>query len=299
MPSKISRKRGVTLHQKQNLAGWLFLLPATFLIFAFSFYPMIRAFMRSLQTGVEPNNRFAGLYNYKHLLNDPIFRQAMGNTFIYLIVQVPIMLITALVLASMLNQRNIKGRGIFRTSIFLPSATALVSYAIIFRSMFAVDGLINQFFQLIGVMDRGVNWLSSPHLAKVVIIVALIWRWTGYNMIFYLSGLQALEPSIYEAARIDGANLRQQFFNITVPLLRPIILLTAIMSTSGTLQLFDESMNLTAGGPGNHTITMSHYIFKVSFEFSPNFGYATAMSFVILVFVAILSAIQMKLGDKR
>ncbi len=299
MSSDVSRKRGLTLYRKQNIAGWLFLLPATILIFAFSFYPMIRAFIRSLQTGVEPNTRYAGFYNYQHLVGDPVFRQAMGNTFLYLIVQVPIMLISALVLASMLNQRNIKGRGLFRTSIFLPSATALVSYAIIFRSMFAVDGLINQFFQLIGVMDRGVNWLSSPNLAKVVIIVALIWRWTGYNMIFYLSGLQSLDPSVYEAARIDGANARQQFFSITIPLLKPIILLTAIMSTSGTLQLFDESVNLTAGGPGNHTITMSHYIYKISFEFSPNFGYATAMSFVILVFVAVLSAIQMKVGDKR
>lgn len=299
MSSDVSRKRGLTLYRKQNIAGWLFLLPATILIFAFSFYPMIRAFIRSLQTGVEPNTHYAGFYNYQHLVGDPVFRQAMGNTFLYLIVQVPVMLISALVLASMLNQRNIKGRGLFRTSIFLPSATALVSYAIIFRSMFAVDGLINQFFQLIGVMDRGVNWLSSPNLAKVVIIVALIWRWTGYNMIFYLSGLQSLDPSVYEAARIDGANARQQFFSITIPLLKPIILLTAIMSTSGTLQLFDESVNLTAGGPGNHTITMSHYIYKISFEFSPNFGYATAMSFVILVFVAVLSAIQMKVGDKR
>lgn len=299
MPSDVNRKRGLTLYQKQNIAGWLFLLPATILIFSFSFYPMIKAFMRSLQTGVEPNTRFAGLYNYQHLVGDPVFRQAMGNTFLYLIIQVPVMLISALILASMLNQRNIKGRGLFRTMIFLPSATALVSYAIIFRSMFAVDGLINQFFQLIGVMDKGVNWLSSPNLAKVVIIVALIWRWTGYNMIFYLSGLQALDPEVYEAARIDGANARQQFFSITIPLLKPIILLTAIMSTSGTLQLFDESVNLTAGGPGNATITMSHYIYKISFEFSPNFGYATAMSFVILVFVAVLSAIQMKVGDKR
>ena len=139
----------------------------------------------------------------------------------------------------------------------------------------------------------------DPVYAKAVIIIGLIWRWTGYNMVFYLSAMQGIEYSIYEAARIDGANQVQQLFKITIPLLKPIILVTAIMSTSGTLQLFDESVNLTRGGPANMTITMSHYIYNTMFTKNPNFGYAAAMSFVILIMVAILSAIQTKVGDKR
>ena len=136
-------------------------------------------------------------------------------------------------------------------------------------------------------------------LAVFVIILALIWRWTGYNMVFYLAGLQNIEYSVYEAAKIDGASPMQTFFKITMPLLKPTILLTAIMSTNGTLQLFDESVNLTGGGPGNATITMTHYIYNTSFKFVPNFGYASAMSYFIMIMVLILALVQMKVGDKR
>lgn len=118
-------------------------------------------------------------------------------------------------------------------------------------------------------------------------------------MVFYLSGLQNIEYSVYEAAKIDGASPIQTFFKITVPLLKPTILLTAIMSTNGTLQLFDESVNLTNGGPANATITMSHYIYNMSFKYVPNFGYAAAMSFLIFILVAVLAFVQMKVGDKR
>lgn len=141
--------------------------------------------------------------------------------------------------------------------------------------------------------------MSNPTSAKIIIIIALIWRWTGYNMVFYLAGLQNIEYSVYEAAKIDGASAFQTFFKITVPLLKPTILMTAIMSTNGTLQLFDESMNLTKGGPGNASITMSHYIYNMSFKGVPNFGYTSAMSFIILIMVAILAFVQMKVGDER
>ena len=130
-------------------------------------------------------------------------------------------------------------------------------------------------------------------LYVLLIILALIWRWTGYNMVFYLSGMQNIEYSIYEAAKIDGASPLQTFFKITIPLLKPMILLTTITSTNGTLQLFDESLNLTNGGPGKSTMTMSHYIYNMSFVQSPNFGYAAAMSILILIMVAILALIQL------
>ena len=132
-----------------------------------------------------------------------------------------------------------------------------------------------------------------------VIVIALIWRWTGYNMVFYLAGLQNIDYSVYEASYIDGATPFQQFMKITIPLLKPTILLTAIMSTSGTLQLFDESVNLTSGGPGKSTMTLAHYVYNISFVETPKFNYAAAISVFILVSVAVLSAIQMKVGDKR
>lgn len=167
------------------------------------------------------------------------------------------MLVMALVLAFILNNKHLKFRGFFRTAIFLPCATSLVAYAIIFRSLFATDGFINNLLLKTGIISEAYNFLANPTSAKIVIIIALVWRWTGYNMVFYLAGLQNIEYSVYEAAKIDGASPLQTFFRITVPLLKPTILMTAIMSTNGTLQLFDESMNLTNGEPGNASITMS------------------------------------------
>ncbi|MBQ8278587.1 MAG: sugar ABC transporter permease [Roseburia sp.] len=291
----------MTLSQKHNLTGWAFLTPAAVLIAIMSFVPMIRAFILSFQTGVGANMTFAEPFykNYIRMFQDTVFIQSLKNTFFYLIIQVPIMLILALILASILNNKDLKFKGAFRTMIFLPCATSLVAYAIIFRTLFANDGIVNHVLVSLGILDAPYAFLTNAWSAKLVIIIALLWRWTGYNMVFYLSGLQNIEYSVYEAAKIDGASPIQTFFKITVPLLKPTILLTAIMSTNGTLQLFDESVNLTDGGPANASITMSHYIYNVSFKYMPNFGYAAAMSFLILILVAVLAFVQLKVGDKR
>ena len=291
------KKKGMNLERKQNLTGWAFLMPATILIAWMSFYPMIQAFILSLQTGMGINLKFNGFANYARILKDPTFKQTLSNTFFYLIIQVPIMLILGLMFASMLNNKDLRFKGLFRTCIFLPCATSLVSYAMIFRSLFANDGFINTVLRGLGM--NPIMWFSNAWTARAVIIIALIWRWTGYNMVFYLSGMQNIEYSIYEAAKIDGASPLQTFFKITVPLLKPMILLTTITSTNGTLQLFDESLNLTNGGPGKSTMTMSHYIYNRSFVQSPNLGYAAAMSILILIMVAILALLQMKVGDER
>ena len=291
----------MTLAQKHNLTGWAFLTPAALLIAVMSFVPMIRAFILSFQTGVGANMTFAEPFykNYVRMFQDTVFIQSLKNTFFYLIIQVPVMLILALILASILNNKDLKFKGAFRTMIFLPCATSLVAYAIIFRTLFANDGIVNHVLVSLGILDAPYAFLTNATSARIVIIIALLWRWTGYNMVFYLSGLQNIEYSVYEAAKIDGASPIQTFFKITVPLLKPTILLTAIMSTNGTLQLFDESVNLTDGGPANASITMSHYIYNVSFKYMPNFGYAAAMSFLILILVAILAFVQLKVGDKR
>ena len=285
------------MERKRSLTGWCFLLPASALIFIFCFYPMIQAILMSFNRGSGAATRFVGAANYARLLKDKTFQQALFNTIFYFVVQVPIMLAIALILASMLNNPRLKFKGIFRTMIFLPCATSLVSYSMVFKSLFSPDGLVNLILTSVGL--ESVNWFSHAWPARFVIIIALVWRWTGYNMVFYLAGLQNIENSIYEAATIDGAGPARQFFSITVPLLRPTILLTAIMSTAGTLQLFDESVNLTAGGPGKATMTIAHYIYDTSFVSTPNFNYAAAMSVFILVSVALLSAIQMKVGDRR
>jgi lactose/L-arabinose transport system permease protein len=209
------------------------------------------------------------------------------------------MLVLALILASMLNSPRLKAKGFFRALVFLPCATGLVSASIIFKSFFSVDGFINLMLTRLHIISTSIDWLTNPILAKGVIITVITWRWTGYNTIFYLAGLQTIEKSVYEAARIDGANAAQAFFRITVPLLGPVILLTTIMSTNGTLQLFDEAKVMTNGGPGNATQTISQYVYNLSFLYAPQFGYAAAVSYTILIMVAVLSFIQMKIGDKK
>lgn len=293
----MNKQKGLNMEQKRNLTGWAFLLPASILIFVFCFYPMVQSLILSFQKGTGSAVQPAGFANYARILKDATFQQCLFNTIFYFVIQVPIMLILALILAQLLNSPDIKGKGIYRTMIFLPCATSLVSYSMIFKSLFANDGLVNRVLSTVGIPT--VDWFQNAWAARWVIVIALIWRWTGYNMVFYLAGLQNIDYSIYEAARIDGASPIQQFIHLTIPLLKPTILLTAIMSTSGTLQLFDESVNLTAGGPGKATMTLTHYIYNISFVETPKFNYAAALSVFILVVVAVLSAIQMKVGDKR
>jgi len=269
-----------SMEEEYNRWGWIFILPAAALIIIFSFYPMVNAFILSLQSGLGNNLRFTGIRNYYRLFQDSTFLSSVANVFTYLIVQVPIMLLLALILASILNNPRLKFKGLFKTLVFLPCATALVSSAMVFKSFFAVDGIVNASLLKIGLIASPISWLSHPVWAKVIIILVITWRWTGYNTIFYLAGLQNIDHSIYEAAKIDGASPVQQFFKIILPLLKPVILLTAIMSTNGTLQLFDEVRNLTNGGPGNATITISQHIYNLSFVYNPQFGYAAAVSYI-------------------
>jgi len=297
-----NKKKGMSITGKQRAAGWMYLAPATILIFIMSFWPIIQAVITSFKTGSSANMQWANplTYNYTRMFQDAVFKRSIGNTFLYLIIEVPIMLVLAILLAQLLNNKHLKFKGLFRTCVFLPCATSLVSYALIFKSLFATQGLINTILVKLGILESNFNFLGTGWSAKIIIIVALIWRWTGYNMVFFLAGLQNIEYSVYEAAKIDGASGWRTFWSITVPLLRPTIVMTTIMSINGTLQLFDESVNLTKGGPANATITMSHYIYNGSFgEGVANFGYASAMSVIVFIMVAILAFINLKVGDKR
>ncbi|WP_411834095.1 carbohydrate ABC transporter permease [Neobacillus niacini] len=285
---------------KNGLIGWSFITIATLMIGLFYFYPMAQALILSFQSGAGSNLQFVGFDNYIRLFTDPTFIAAVKNTVTYLIIQVPIMIILALLISVLLNDKKLKLKGFFRTAIFLPCITSLVAYSVVFKYLFGSDGIINQMLINFSLISEPIQWLTDPFWAKVTIIIAITWRWTGYNMIFYLSALQNVDNSIYEAAKIDGANAFQQFFKITIPMLKPIILFTSITSTIGTLQLFDEVMNITKGGPGNATLTISQYIYNLSFKYTPDFGYAATVSYAIVIMIVIFSIIQFKVaGDKN
>ena len=295
-------KSGKSIMRKQKRAGWYFLAIATILILLMNFWPMIQAFVMSLKKGPSSNMVWQDplFHNYERILKDKTFQTAMKNTFLYLIIEVPIMLILAIILAQVLNNKDLKFRGLFRTMVFMPCAVSLVSYALIFKSLFATEGLVNSALRALRIISSNINWLGTTSTARAVIIIGLIWRWTGYNMVFFLAGLQNIEYSVYEAAKIDGASSFNIFRYITVPLLKPIIVMTGIMSINGTLQLFDESVNLTNGGPSNTTITMSHYIWNQSFgQGVAKFGYASSLAFVVFIMVGILAYINLKVGDTR
>jgi lactose/L-arabinose transport system permease protein len=290
----------MNMRAKTNAISWSFIVVAIVMICAFYFYPMIQALIMSFQSGTGTNLSFVGLDNYTRLFTDSTFLVTLKNTFLYLIIQVPLMIVLALFISVLLNDPQLKLKGFYRTAIFLPAVTSLVAYSIIFKYLFGADGLINALLMKLHLISTPIQWITDPFWAKITIIIAITWRWTGYNMIFYLSALQNIDNSIYEAARIDGASAFTQFRKITVPLLKPIILFTSITSTIGTLQLFDEVMNITKGGPGNATMTLSQYIYYLSFKYTPDFGYAATVSYAIVILIVFFSILQFKLaGDKN
>lgn len=287
------------LRLKNKIIGWSFISIASILICLFYFYPMVQALILSLQTGTGTNLTFVGLDNYARLFKDPMFITTVKNTIIFLIIQVPIMIIFALFLSVLLNDKMLKLKGFFRMAIFLPCVTSLVAYSIIFKYLFGQEGIINILLMKLSLISEPIQWLTDPFWAKVTIIIAITWRWTGYNMIFFLSALQNIDNSIYEAAKIDGASSFQIFFKITIPMLKPIILFTSITSTIGTLQVFDEVMNITKGGPGSSTMTISQYIYNLSFKYTPDFGYAATVSYAIVIMIVFFSIIQFKVAGEK
>ena len=287
MPMTQARSRN--FHRFYDINGWCFVLASLTLVLLFMIYPILNSLWLSLHSGKGVIVQFVGFGNITRLMNDQVFITALTNTLIFLIVQVPLM-----------NSPNVRFRSFFRMAIFLPCVTSLVAYSILFKSMFGYDGIVNSALMTIGLIEHPIAWLTDPFWSKVTIILAITWRWTGYNMIFYLAAMQNIDKSIYEAAKLEGVSPVQTFFHITVPLLKPVILFTSVMSTIGTLQLFDEVMNITNGGPANATLTLSMYIYNLSFKFVPNFGYAATVSYVIVFFAAVLALVQFKfVQDKK
>ena len=282
-----------------NRYGWAFIAAAFLLYLIFTIYPAVESLALAFQSLEGGKYIFVGLKNFKRMFGDAIFLQSLKNTFLYMIIQVPVMLMLALLLAVMLNSRFLKWKGMFRTSIFLPCVTSLVAYSILFKMMFSLDGIVNQLLIHLGILEQPYQFLQNSTWARAVIIIAMLWRWTGYNVIFYLSALQNIPKETFEAAKVDGANAAQTLFRVTIPQLKPIVLLTAIMSTNGTLQLFDETMNITQGGPANSTLTVSHYIYNQSFVYAPNFGYASAISYMVVFLMIILAIIQFSVAGKE
>lgn len=281
----------------QKNAPYVFLLPIIIIFSAFMIYPIVSSFIMSFQEFSQGEFHFVGLNNYIMLMKDPVFKSALTNNMIYFVIQVPIMVFLALLLANVLNMASLRAKTFFRISIFLPAITALVAYSLVFMLLLNTEyGLVNYILSFFGLGP--VDWLNTPTAARISLMLSITWRWTGYNMIIMIAGLQGIPLEIYEAANIDGASAIDKFFKITVPMMKPIILFCMITSTIGTLQLFDESYILTAGGPDNATITVAHYLYNTGFRYI-KFGYAAAISYALVIIIGVFSFIQFKLGGSE
>ena len=293
-------KSGIgAMRRSFNTNGWLFVSVALALIAIFTIYPLGNSIWTMLHAGSGAREKFVGLGNIARLFQDPIFLTSLLNTALFFVIQVPLMLLLAIVVASALNSPKMKFKGLFRTLIFLPCVTSLVTYSVLFRGMFGTDGIVNVTLETLHIINGPIPWLSDALWSRVLIIVAITWRWVGYNMIFFLAAMQNIDKSIYEAARIDGVPSTGRFAGLTVPMLKPVILFTAVTSTIGTLQLFDEPMNLTHGGPADATLTMSMYIYNLTFVYIPNYGYAATVSYAILLLVVALAFVQFYVGRDK
>jgi lactose/L-arabinose transport system permease protein len=214
-----------------------------------------------------------------------------------MIIQVPLQTALALILACLLNIRGIKGRGWMRMLVFMPILLDSVSYSIVFSIFFNYEnGLINNTVRLLG--GEGPQWLNVGWLAKTVLMIAITWRWTGYNTVIMLSGLQSISNDLYESSSIDGAGRIKQFFYITIPGLKPVLIFAVVLSVNGMLQLFTEPFLLTAGGPVNETLTIVQYLYQKGFR-SFDFGAASAGSYVLVILIAVLTYIQMKASGEE
>jgi lactose/L-arabinose transport system permease protein len=289
------KKSHKTFLNKKN-APYIFIAPVIAIFAIFEAYPFVYSMALSFQKFDRGEDTFVGINNYLSLLKDPVFRKALWNTCLYLVVQVPVMVALSLALAVFLEAKLLRGRSFFRISLFLPAIIALVAYSMVFKLLLNYDyGFVNYLLSLVNIPK--VDWLNTPLGAKAAIMIAITWRWTGYNMIIMLAWIQGIPESLYESAEIDGAGEWKKFWLITVPMMKPIILFASVTSTIGTFQLFDESYVLTGGGPNMATITMAHYLYDTAFKYF-NFGYAAAISFFLMIIIMVLSLIQFKItGD--
>ncbi|MFI6394425.1 carbohydrate ABC transporter permease [Nonomuraea sp. NPDC050547] len=285
------------LRSPMRLAPYLFVLPAVALFAIFKLYPIAWSFVLSLFRTDGALQTFAGAANYERLAGDPLFWTALRNTALIMVVQVPLMLGIAIALAVAFNSPLLKLKAFFRLGFFLPMVTGLVAYGILFGVLLNPQGgLVNWFLGLFGVPE--IPWLTDTLWARVAVGLALTWHYTGYNAVIYLARLQALPQDHYDAASVDGAGAWRRFWHVTLPGLRPVLLLTVVMSTIGTLQLFDEPYVLTGGGPDNATLTLGMYLYMNGFRYF-DFGYASAIAYALAVIIAILGIVQFKfLGEK-
>lgn len=323
-PSRLDPRRRRILFE--HLEAYLFVLPAVILVGVFDVLPGFAAFAMSLTRWGVTFERFAGLDNYRAILDpdgtrfEP-FVNALGITAWYVLLTVPIEMILALVIAVVLYQGTV-GRGAYRVVYFMPHITSVVAAALVFEWMFDANfGLLNWVIGIVGIPAQewlrepdGVfrmignafglelsGWLAGPSLALVAVSIFTIWHYVGFQTVIFLAGLTNISREYYEAARIDGANERQIFLRITLPLLSPTIFFILVLATVGAMRSFSQIYVLTGGGPLDTTRNVPMLIFQTFFERTAvnGIGFGAAMSFIFVVIVVAITVFQFRVLGRR
>jgi multiple sugar transport system permease protein len=273
--------------------AFLLVAPTLAVLVALSIYPLFHAITLSLQIDSAGMPEWS-LGNFSRLFSDQFFLAALAHTLVYAVASLTVEFLLGLMIAVLLS-REIRGRRFFRASLLIPMMLPTVVVGVMWRLMLNVNfGAVNGTLKSFGLDTTRFTWTSSPNLAMFSVIAADVWQWTPFMFLILLSGLQAIPQEPYEAARIDGASSWQTFLHITLPLLKPAILVALLLRTMDLLRAFDQIFILTEGGPGFATETISLYIYRSAFRFS-DFGYAAAMSFVLLLVTNIISALYIRL----
>ncbi|WP_331457251.1 carbohydrate ABC transporter permease [Bacillus sp. FJAT-22090] len=290
---KTRKKRSVFNEMKKNYSAYLFLLPKLILFSLFIAFPVVWAFVLSFQEYyVLAGSKFVGLENYIKVFESEAFWVAIKNTLLFTVVTVPFSVISALVIASMIFGLGKLSQSFFRSAFYLPTVTSMVIIAMVWRWMYNYDfGLFNYILGWFGVEQ--INWLGQSATALWALIIMSCLIPFGAGIIMYLASMGSISQSLYEAARIDGANSFKQWFHITIPLLKPTTLYLVLLSTIGSFQVFTQIIMMTGGGPGNATETLVHLIYKTGFR-DFEYGLAAAQSVVLFIIILFFSVIQFR-----
>ncbi len=288
---------------KRSLVAWMFVGPALIVLGVFFALPVFAALLLSL-TDFDlyaladwRNLRFVGFGNYIELLQTPLFWKSLGNTFYFVIVGVPLSIAVSLGAALLLNAPVARFRAFFRTALFAPVVTTLVAVAVIWRYLFHSSyGLVNWALGHVGIAP--IDWLGDPQWAMPTIILLAVWKNFGYNMVIFLAGLQAIPQDLYEAARIDGASRRRQFWHITLPMLGPVLMVVGVITVAGYFQLFAEPYVMTRGDPLQSTVSVLYFMFEEGFRWW-NLGRASAVAFLLFLIILAITAAMMRFGRRK
>jgi ABC-type sugar transport system permease subunit len=276
---------------------YLFIAPFFLLFAVFGLYPLLFSlYLSFVKWDGLTQMQWVGLANFRAMADDEILWRSLWNTLVIGLLYVPPMMILAFLFAQLLNAQWLRLKGFFRAALFLPCVTPMVVIAIVFGLIFSPEkGVLNYALAFLHV--KAVPWLTSEDWSKVSIAILVVWRWTGYNMILMLAGLQGIPKDYYEAAEVDGASPFFRMWHITLPLLRPTLRFCGLLSLLGTLYMFDEVFVLTNGGPGTSSTNFGLYLFQLSFD-DFKFGYASCVAYSVAILVFLATLLANRLGRR-